>query len=89
MSGADLSPLFRGRRAPERRIAYGGYANWHYVRNERFVFISENRGRGRRLYDTEHDEGERRNIARRHPKRIDELYRLVVRLAGGRPPIYR
>ena len=59
------------------------------MRNERFVFISENRGRGRRLYDTERDEGERRNLARRHPKRIDELYRLVVRLAGGRPPIYR
>jgi len=89
MSGADLSPLTRGGRAPERDIAYGGYANWLYVRNERFAFISQNHGIGRRLYDTERDEHERNDIARRHPKRIDELYRLVVRLAGGRPPIYR
>jgi hypothetical protein len=59
------------------------------VRNERFAFISQNHGIGRRLYDTERDEHERNDIARRHPKRIDELYRLVVRLAGGRPPIYR
>jgi hypothetical protein len=29
------------------------------------------------------------DIARRHPSKIDELYRAVVKRAGGRPPIYR
>jgi arylsulfatase A-like enzyme len=72
-----------------RKLAYGGYANWHYARTDDIAFVSENRGRGRRLYDLDRDPGEEHNIARHHPKKIDELYRAVVRRAGGRPPIYR
>jgi arylsulfatase len=83
MDGLDL-------REPRRRkLAYGGYANWHYARTDDIAFISSNRGRGRRLYDLERDPGEKRNLARRHPKKIDELYRVVVRRAGGRLPVYR
>jgi arylsulfatase A-like enzyme len=89
MDGVDLSPLLARRRPPERSLAYGGYANWLYARNERWSFVSENRGRGRRLYDLARDPLERDNVARRHPRLIDELYRRVVRQAGGRPPIYR
>src|SRR5919108_506553 len=51
MDGVDLSPLLGGNRPPERSLAYGGYANWHYARTDRWAFVSENRGRGRRLYD--------------------------------------
>jgi arylsulfatase A-like enzyme len=83
MDGQDL------RRDRPRRLAYGGYANWHYARTDDVAFVSENRGRGRRLYDLDRDPGEERNIARRNPKHIDGLYRAVVRRAGGRPPIYR
>jgi arylsulfatase A-like enzyme len=83
MGGRDL---LNGRR---RRLAYGGYANWHYARTDDIAFVSENRGRGRRLYDLDRDPGEERNIAHRHPKQIDQLYRGVVRRAGGAPPIYR
>jgi len=83
MDGHDL------RSGAGRKLAYGGYANWHYARTDETAFVSENRGRGRRLYDLDRDPGERRNIAARHPKHIDELYRAVVRRAGGRPPIYR
>jgi hypothetical protein len=89
MDGVDLSPLLGGNRPPERSLAYGGYANWHYARTDRWAFVSENRGRGRRLYDLSHDPAEQRNVARRHPRLIDELYRRVARRAGGRPPIYR
>jgi hypothetical protein len=70
-------------------MAYGGYGNWHYARTDEIAFVSENRGRGRRLYDLDRDPRERDNIAARHPKQIDALYRAVVRRAGGRPPIYR
>ena len=89
MDGVDLSPLLAGARPPERSFTYGGYANWHYARTDRWTFVSENRGRGRRLYDLEKDPGEERNLARRHPRLIDDFYRRVVRRAGGAPPIYR
>jgi arylsulfatase A-like enzyme len=88
MDGADLSPLLRGRRAPERTLAYGGYANWHYARSERWGFVSNNRGRGRRVYDLDRDARELHNLASRHPDLIDDLARAVRRRAGGRPPVY-
>jgi arylsulfatase A-like enzyme len=83
MDGLDL----RGSR--RRRFAYGGYANWHYARTDDVAFISGNQGRGRRLYDLDRDHGERNDIASRHPRLIDDLYRAVVRRAGGPPPIYQ
>jgi arylsulfatase A-like enzyme len=89
MEGLDLSPLLAGRRPRERSFACGGYANWLYARDDRWSFVSDNRGRGRRLYDLVRDPLERDNVARRHPRVIDDLYRRVVRQAGGRPPIYR
>jgi arylsulfatase A-like enzyme len=89
MDGVDLSVLLVGGRPPERSLAYGGYANWHYARNDRWAFVSANHGRGRRLYDLEKDPGEAHNVARRHPRLIDELYGRIVRRASGRPPIYR
>lgn len=89
MDGADLSQLLAGERPPERSFAYGGYSNWLYARTNRWAFISENRGRGRRLYDLAKDQAEANNVARRHPRLIDDFYRRVVGRAGGRPPIYR
>jgi arylsulfatase A-like enzyme len=89
MDGVDLSPLLAGGQPPERSFAYGGYSNWLYARTNRWAFVSENRGRGRRLYDLARDPGEESNVARRHPRLIDELFRAVVRKAGGPPPIYR
>jgi arylsulfatase A-like enzyme len=85
MDGVDLSPLLAGAKPSTRSFAYGGYANWLYARTDRWALVSENRGRGRRLYDLARDPGEGHNLARRHPRVIDE----VVRRAGGRPPIYR
>jgi hypothetical protein len=73
----------------QRSLAYCGYATCLYARTVRWAFVSENRGRGRRLYDLARDPAERNNVAQRHPRLIDELYRRVVREAGGRPPIYR
>ena len=82
MDGLDLL-------APrKRKLAYGGYGNWHYARTDDVAFISSNRGHGRRLYDLERDPQERHNIARRHPRAIDNLYAAVVGRAGGRLPTY-
>jgi arylsulfatase A-like enzyme len=89
MDGVSLAPLLLGRRPRERRpMAYGGYANWHYARTERWAYVAANTGRGRRLYDVRKDPGERRNLARRHPNVIDELEERVREQAGGRLPSY-
>ena len=77
----------RGER--RRKLAYGGYANWHYARTDEIAYVGSNRGRGRRLYDLARDPREERSLAHRPPKRIDALYGTVVRRAGGRLPIYR
>jgi arylsulfatase A-like enzyme len=89
MNGVDLSPLLAGGRPPERSLAYGGYSNWLYARTDHWAFVSTGHGIGRRLYDLTNDPGEQRNVARQHPRLLDHFYRLVVRHAGGRPPIYR
>jgi arylsulfatase A-like enzyme len=84
--GMDGLDLIEG---PRRDFAYGGYANWHYARTDEIAYVGSNRGRGRRLYDLDRDPREARNLAHRHPRRIDELYRTVTRRAGGRLPVYR
>jgi arylsulfatase A-like enzyme len=89
MEGVDLSPLFRGRRLPERRYAYGGYSNAHYIRSDEWAFVGSN-GRGaRKLFDLKRDPGEHRDLAHRHPQLARRLHRLVVEEAGGRLPYYR
>jgi len=88
MTGADLSPLFAGRRPRPRSLAYGGYANALYARTDRWKFISDNLGRNRRLYDLKHDPDETNNLAHRDPGRAAAMYDAVVRRAGGRPPYY-
>jgi arylsulfatase A-like enzyme len=89
MNGDSVAPLLVGRRPRAKRpMAYGGYANWHYARTDRWAFVAANTGKGRRLYDLRSDPGERRNVARRHPRLIDELEERVREEAGGRLPSY-
>jgi arylsulfatase A-like enzyme len=89
IDGASLAPLLNGRRPRERRtMAYGGYANWHFARTERWAYVAANTGKGRRLYDVRQDPAERRDLARRHPNVIDELEERVREQAGGRLPSY-
>jgi arylsulfatase A-like enzyme len=89
MNGVSVAPLLAGLQPRTRRtMAYGGYANWHYARTDRWSYVAANTGRGRRLYDLKRDPGERRNIARRHPQVIDELEERVREQAGGALPSY-
>jgi hypothetical protein len=69
-------------------MAYGGYSNWHYLRGDRWAYVAANTGRGRRLYDLNRDPEEERNVARRHPRLLDELEERVREQAGGRLPSY-
>ena len=88
MSGADLSLLLEGRSPPERRFAYGGYSNSHFLRNGRWVYMSDNRLARPQLFDLEHDPGELTNVAARHPEVVGELAETVLGRAGGLLPYY-
>ena len=88
MNGSDLSPLFHGRRPPARPFAYGGYANWHYLRNERWAYVAANSGVGRSLHDLRRDPAERHNVGMHHPSLLAELEERVRERAGGRLPVY-
>ncbi len=89
MDGSDLSPLLSGGQPAGRRLAWGGYANWFYARTDDWALISDDGGNHPRLYDLHRDPRERRNVARRHPRRVRELTRAVHRRAGGELPVYR
>jgi arylsulfatase A-like enzyme len=89
MDGDSMAPLLVGRQPRARRpMAYGGYANWHYARTDRWTYVAANTGKGRRLYDPNKDPAEERNLARRHPNVIDELEERVREEAGGGLPSY-
>jgi arylsulfatase A-like enzyme len=86
MNGLSLAPLLWGGPArASRPMAYGGYANWHYARTDRWTYVGANTGKGRRLYDVRSDPGEFNNIARQHPDVIDEFEETVREQAGGLP----
>ena len=90
MNGDSLAPLLLGTepRAGRRAMAYGGYANWHYARTNRWAYVAANTGRGRRLYDLERDPREERNVAGEHPQLIGELEERGLEQAGGALPSY-
>ena len=88
MSGADLSLLLRWRSPQRRDFAYGGYSNSHYLRTERWAYMSDNRMESPKLFDLRHDPGELTNVAERHSDVVGELSEQVLQRAGGELPYY-
>jgi arylsulfatase A-like enzyme len=86
--GVDLSGFFGGRQPPERPFAYGGYSNHHFLRNERWAYMSDNRLESPQLFDLESDPGEDENVAAAYPDVVHELSDAVRRRAGGALPHY-
>jgi arylsulfatase A-like enzyme len=87
--GADLSPIVHGGSPPfERELAYGGYSNDFYVRDNRWALISDNRMAGAKLYDLGADPGERDDISADHPDRVDELRRRLLAELPEPPRFY-
>jgi arylsulfatase A-like enzyme len=86
--GVDLSGFFGGQEPPERPFAYGGYSNNHFLRDERWAYMSDNRFETPQLYDLEGDPGELENVAETYPDVVEELADTVRRRAGGALPYY-
>jgi len=84
MDGVDLSVIFAGKRPPRRETFTSAYGEFVSAGDERWLLISDNQGREKRLFDTRRDPGERRNVAAEHPDVVRRLWRLVVSDAGGK-----
>jgi arylsulfatase A-like enzyme len=87
MNGADLTPLFDGRR-PSRRRTYrtAAYNTYVSASDGRWLLIAGNHREELRLYDRKHDRFERHNIAHRHPAKVRELWGKILHDAGGKLP---
>jgi arylsulfatase A-like enzyme len=88
MSGADLSPLFHGRKLPERKYAYGGYSDSFYIRSHDWMLWGFNRPGNFQLYNLRRDPGMEHNVVRSHPEMLSRLYWAMRNRAGGRLPWY-
>ena len=88
MQGINLSRLFRGVQPPRRDYLYGGYANSHYLRSDRWTFFADNRMRNPHLFDRRQDIAELHDVAERYPDVARELHSIVVDHAEGRLPYY-
>ena len=80
MNGVNLSPLFEGNR-PRKRRTYrtASYSDHVNASDGRWLLISDNRGREKRLYRIGR---EGRNVAARYPRQVRRMWRLIQRDAG-------
>jgi arylsulfatase A-like enzyme len=83
MEGVDLSVLFAGDEPPARDAAYGGYADSHFLRNDRWAYMSDNAGKRPKLFDLTADPEETNDLAVDRADVVEELRADVEERAGG------
>ena len=88
MNGHDLSPLLHGNEPKPRDFQYGGYTNSHFLRDDRWAYMSDNRLEEPHLYDLSVDASESRDLAAESPEVVEELAARVTEEAGGTLPYY-
>jgi arylsulfatase A-like enzyme len=88
MTGNDLSPLLHGNEPEPREFQYGGYTNSHFLRDDRWAYMSDNRLEEPHLYDLSADPSETRDLAAENPDVVEELAARVTEEAGGTLPYY-
>lgn len=86
MDGEDLSVLFDDRKPPAREIWTTCYADYVAAGDGRYLLISDNQGKEKRLYDRRTDPAEKRNVAAANGPVVDRLWGAVVEQAGGTMP---
>ena len=80
MTGADLSPLLEGRGpAQKRTYRTASYANYVAARDDRWLLISDNEGKDKRLYALGK---EGKDVSARHPRQVRRLWGYVLADAG-------
>ncbi len=87
MDGADLRPLFNGRRAKARPVWTGAWGDTLMAGDGRWLYVAENDGgriKTERLHDTRSDPGEFRNLAARRPDLVRKFRGELAKAAGKR-----
>jgi arylsulfatase A-like enzyme len=80
MNGADLSPLLDGKQpAQKRSYRTAAYSTAVAARDDKWLLISDNEGRDKRLYSLSR---EGRNVARRYPQHVRRLWGYLLKDAG-------
>ncbi len=89
LDGTDLSPILDGHEPEaERPFTYGGYANFSFVRDDRWKLIARNDKSWNMLFDIAADPGERRELSERHPKVVRRMWKQLMGEIESRPPRY-
>jgi arylsulfatase A-like enzyme len=89
LDGTDLSPLLDGDQpAAKRPFAYGGYANFSFVREDRWKLIARNDTSWNMLFDIAADPHEWRELSGRHPQVVRRLWKQLLEKTESRPPRY-
>jgi len=86
LDGEDLGPLIAGETGPERPAFTASYDDSVVAGDGRWLLISDNQGKQRRLYDDEGDPREQQDVASKHDDVTDRLWDSVTDAAGGELP---
>ncbi len=86
LDGEDLGPLVAGETGPERSTFTASYDDQVVAGDGRWLLISDNQGKERRLFDAEGDPRQQRDIASKQDDVADRLWASVKDAAGGELP---
>jgi arylsulfatase A-like enzyme len=80
MNGTDLSPLLDGKQpAQNRSYRTAAYSTSVVARDDKWLLISDNRGKDKRLYSLAH---EGREVTGRYPQHVRRLWGYILKDAG-------
>ena len=88
MDGEDLSVMFEGADPPAREHWSTAYSAYVAAGDGRWLLIADNQGKERRLYDTEADPDEEKDVASDNPDVVNRLWQNIVDDAGGTMPVF-
>jgi arylsulfatase A-like enzyme len=88
MDGEDLTVLFDGADPPERAYWTTAYADHVAAGDGRWLLIADNQGEEKRLFDTEADPDEEKDVAGDNPDVVTRLWGNIVDDAGGTMPVF-
>jgi arylsulfatase A-like enzyme len=87
--GAELGPILLGGSPDvDRPLAFGGYSNHFFARDDRWALVCHNHATGRKLFDLQADPDEQHDVAAEHGDVVERMYYSVVEAVGGVPPSY-
>jgi arylsulfatase A-like enzyme len=88
MDGEDLTVMFDGADPPERPYWTTAYADQVAAGDGRWLLIADNQGKEKRLFDTQEDPDEEKDVAGENTEVVNRLWGNIVDDAGGTMPVF-